>query len=322
MRKHDFARTNPPAQPVEAPGPTHTTTTELKLRKGAGRHYAVQQILPAQSGVYLLRINGLWASVQFAQVFGWLPVQCLERITVAARVVPVISTAERSAKAGNTSISSPSAPSPADVVDEDFCPDHRTTADLNLRKGAGTNYPVQQVLPGQLMVRRLEESGTWSKISTGRHTGWVPAAYLESVAVKRKVTGIQELETVECTTTVRLNVRSGAGDHYPVLRILQARTLVRVNAKLGDWRRVTLEGIQGWVPASQLVERHVSSGTFYTVIETILYQGASANYRALIHIKPGERLEVLGARGPWAKVRYGRFEGWINTANAPEPVRD
>lgn len=321
MRKHDFARTNPPARPVEAPGPTHKTTTELKLRKGAGRHYAVQLILPAESSVYLLRINGLWASVQIGQVFGWLPVQCLERIVVVAREVPVISTAERSAKAENTSVSSPSAPSPADVVDEEFFPDHRTTADLNLRKGAGTNYPVQQVLPGQLMVRRLAESGTWSKISTGRHIGWVPAAYLESVTVKRKVTGIQELETVEYTTTVRLNVRSGAGDHYPVLRILQARTMVRVNAKLGDWRRVTLEGVQGWVPASQLVERHVSSGTFQTVIETTLYQGASANYRALVHIMPGERLEVLGAKGPWAKVRFGRFEGWINTNTPSENLR-
>lgn len=320
-RKHDFARTNPPVRPVEVLGPTHRTTAELKLRKGAGRHYAVQQILPAQSNVYLLRINGLWASVQIDQVFGWLPVQCLERIAVVPRVVPVISTAERSAKAGNTSASSPSAPSPAEVVEEEFFPDHRTTADLNLRKGAGTNYPVQQVLPGQLMVRRLGESGTWSKISTGRNIGWVPAAYLESVTVKRKVTGIQELDTVECTTTVRLNVRSGAGDHYPVLRILQARTLVRVNAKLGDWRRVSLEGIQGWVPASQLVERHVSSGTFHTVIETTLYQGASANYRVLVHIKPGECLTVLGSKGPWAKVRYGRFEGWINTNSTNEPTR-
>ncbi|PQZ87751.1 hypothetical protein CQ018_17565 [Arthrobacter sp. MYb227] len=321
MKKHDFARTSPQSLPLDVRGPTHQTTAELKLRKGAGRHYATQQIIPALSSVYLLRINGLWASVQFGQVFGWLPVQCLERIMLVPQAIPVISTAERSAKSEKSTFSSRSAPSPAEVLEAEFVPDHRTTADLNLRKGSGTNYPVQQVLPGSMMVRKLEESGTWTKISTGRHIGWVPAAYLEPVAVKRKASGIQEQDISECTTTVRLNVRSGAGDHYPVLRILQAGTLVRVNATLGDWRRVILEGIQGWVPASQLVERHVSSGVLHTVIETTLYQGASANYRALVHIKPGERVEVIGAKGPWAKVRYGRFEGWINTNATDEGAR-
>ena len=315
MKKADFARTNPIPIAVVVAGPTHRTTSELKLRKGAGRHYATQCILAEGSEVYLLRISGLWASVQHQQNFGWLPAQCLERLSVVQAVTPPIVRAPKPAPVIARGFTPRSAASPAEPADDDFIPTHRSTADLNLRKGSGTNYPVLRVLAADVLVRKLDEAGTWTKVATGQDTGWVPSAYLEQVNIQRPATGIQSLAPVEFTTTVRLNVRTGVGDQYPVMRILQAGTMVRVNGSLGAWRRIVIDQEQGWVPASQLQPRYLSSTTPVTAVQTTLYQGASANYRALTQINAGEELLAIANRGQWTKVQYGRFNGWVNTSH-------
>lgn len=322
MKKADFARTNPPPVPKIVTGPTHRTTAELKLRKGAGRHYATQYILAENSRVFLLRTNGLWASVQHGQTFGWLPAQCLERLPATASTAPPVQVrTSNPVTAPQRAFTPHSASSPAEPADEEFHPTHRSTADLNLRKGSGTNYPVLQVLPTQQLVRKLDEAGTWTKISTGPAAGWVPSAYLTQVNFKRPATGIQAQSPAEYTTTVRLNVRKGTGDQYPVMRILQAGTLVRVNGSVGDWRRIVLEHDHGWVPASQLQARHITAETLTTVVSTTMHQGASANYRVLAQMGAGEKLQVLDARGQWAKVRHRHVEGWINTSHTDEKHR-
>ncbi|WP_411730928.1 SH3 domain-containing protein [Paeniglutamicibacter sp.] len=314
MKKFDFARTAPMPAPVQAAGPTHRTTAELKLRKGAGRHYSVQYLIPQSTPVYLLRVSGLWASVQHGQTFGWLPAQCLERIEAPRRLpqVPVRPVAsqlpENAAPVGG-------APSAPEVPDEDFIPTHRSTADLNLRKGSGTNYPVLRVLAANIQIRKVDELGTWAKVSTGKDVGWVPSAYLARINVSRPATGIQVMAPTEFTTTVRLNVRKDAGDHFPVLRIMQAGTLVKVNGKLGPWRRIMLEQETGWVPASQLQLRYLVSKAPVTNTETTLYRGSSANYRALAQLGAGEKLEILASRGQWTKVRAGNLEGWVHSSH-------
>lgn len=311
MKKFDSARIDPPAHRTAVSGPTHRTTAELHLRKGAGRHYATQYLVAENTPVLLLRISGSWASVQHEETFGWLPAHRLERIRLPASrpripVRPVAGTGPREASG---------APSSPEVPDEDFIPTHRSTADLNLRKGSGTNYPVLRVLAANIQVRKLEELGTWSKVSTGRDIGWVPSAYLARIHVQRPPTGIQVMTATEYTTTVRLNVRKDAGDHFPVLRIMQAGTLVRVNGKLGPWRRISLDTGAGWVPASQLHLRYLASESPVTNTSTTLYQGASANYRALSQLQAGEAVVVLASRGQWTKVRAGRLEGWVHSSH-------
>jgi uncharacterized protein YraI len=314
MKKLDFARTEPIPAPVEASGPTHRTSAELKLRKGAGRHYAVQYLIPQSTPVYLLRVSGLWASVQHGQTFGWLPAQCLERLE-APRQPPQVPVRPVASQLPENPASVGGAPSAPEVPDEDFIPTHRSTADLNLRKGSGTNYPVLRVLAANIQVRKVDELGTWAKISTGKDVGWVPSAYLARINVSRPATGIQAMAPTEFTTTVRLNVRKDAGDRFPILRIMQAGTLVKVNGKLGPWRRIMLEQETGWVPASQLQLRYLVSKTPVTINETTLYRGASANYRALAQLAVGEQLEVIASRGQWTKVRAGRLEGWVHSSH-------
>ncbi|KAA0975217.1 SH3 domain-containing protein [Paeniglutamicibacter gangotriensis] len=311
MKKFDSARTENLPEPHRLTGPSHRTTVELKFRKGAGRHYATQYLLAPDTPVQLLRVSGLWASVQHGQAFGWLPTQCLEKLEAprARAQVPVrpVSGQQDSRVAG--------APSAPEVPDEDFVPTHRSTADLNLRKGSGTNYPVLRVLGANIQVRKLEEVGTWTKLSTGKDVGWVPSAYLARVTVRRPATGIQPMAPTEYTTTVRLNVRRDAGDRFPVLRIMQAGTLVRVNGKLGPWCRIMLDQDSGWVPASQLQLRYLASTTPVTTSDTTLYRGSSANYRVVAQLAAGEQVRVLASRGQWTKVQAGRLEGWVHSTH-------
>ena len=59
-------------------------------------------------------------------------------------------------------------------------PDHATTADLNLRSGAGTGFGVIAVIPrGQpVQLHGCNPAVTWCNVSFEGTTGWVSARYL------------------------------------------------------------------------------------------------------------------------------------------------
>lgn len=57
----------------------------------------------------------------------------------------------------------------------------RTTADLHLREGAGTNFKSIQVLPKGTEVNVLSESGGWSEVfvCSSKTKGWVSNKYIK-----------------------------------------------------------------------------------------------------------------------------------------------
>lgn len=55
----------------------------------------------------------------------------------------------------------------------------RTTANLNLRSGAGTSYNVLSVLPKDTVVEVTETAGAWSKVKVVTNVGWVNNTYLK-----------------------------------------------------------------------------------------------------------------------------------------------
>lgn len=60
----------------------------------------------------------------------------------------------------------------------------KTTADLNLRRGAGTGYPIITVLPKDTTVEVLNVAGNWSnvKVVNSHFVGWVSNQYLTNPA--------------------------------------------------------------------------------------------------------------------------------------------
>lgn len=223
----------------QTPALTHRTTATLKLRKGAGRHYLVQTQIAEGQELSLVEVRGSWAQVYVRRMYGWVPAVYLEEISV------VPDSDER--RPEDESSDNP-APSRYSYVQNT----HATTATLNLRKGAGTGYPIIKVVEQGAKVKTLVQQGLWAQIQCGELLGWVPSMYLQSLPNRPSPGSLISVPQQRALTTITLNARRGPGDHYPLARILQADTAVIVVARQGAWRKIERDGDIMWIPASQL----------------------------------------------------------------------
>ena len=76
--------------------------------------------------------------------------------------------------------------------------------------------------------------------------------YLQLLPARPPKSGLIPVPNQRALTTIRLNARRGPGDHYGLVRILQADTAVVITARQDAWRQIERDGEQMWVPASQL----------------------------------------------------------------------
>ena len=113
----------------------------------------------------------------------------------------------------------------------------KTTSDLNVRLGAGTNYGVTAVLQENQNVTVIDKSGySWVKVRLSNGTtGYCYADYLDI--------------TTDGITTAALNVRTGAGTGYNLIKTIPQNTRVDIIRFYGpSWAYVKLsDGTKGYV---------------------------------------------------------------------------
>ena len=128
------------------------------------------------------------------------------------------------------------------------------TADaLNVRSGPSTSYGITTKLYKGDKVEILETSNGWHKIkaSNGK-IGWVSGDYIK---VSSGSTSQPSTSTTKATVTATsLNVRSGAGTSYSVIKMLPKGTVVDVlESASNGWKKIkTSNGTIGWVSGSYL----------------------------------------------------------------------
>ena len=115
-----------------------------------------------------------------------------------------------------------------------------TASALNVRKGAGTNYSVVTCLTKGAQVTVYEESNGWGRIGDGK---WVSMSYLSENTVANSY------PTKYVTAASGLNVRSGAGTGYKIVKCLLKGTKVTVYETKGNWSRI---GNGQWVCSSYI----------------------------------------------------------------------
>lgn len=115
-----------------------------------------------------------------------------------------------------------------------------TASALNVRKGAGTGYAVVTCLTKGAQVTVYEESNGWGKIGDGK---WVSMNYLSGNTVANSY------PTKYVTAASGLNVRSGAGTGYKIVKCLLKGTKVTVYETKGNWSRI---GNGQWVCSSYI----------------------------------------------------------------------
>ena len=125
----------------------------------------------------------------------------------------------------------------------------RCTGDrVNIRAEAHTGAAVlTQANTGEALTWLADDGWGWSKVKVRDTVGWVSNRYLDKP-------GLSPYKVGESTGD-RVNVRSGRGTNYSVLRQVNKGNLFDIIDIYGGWYRVNVAGVEGYISA-QYVKVH------------------------------------------------------------------
>lgn len=192
--------------------------SSLNLRTGPGTSYSIKGLVANGSKVKVIGTEDDWVKVTVSSSgkTGWIMAKYI------------------GASSGSSSSGSSSGGSSAQSV-------YSVTGEtLNVRKGAGTSYTKVATLKKGDAFKVTGSSGNWFNIKTfDGVTGWVSKNYATAGANA-------------VVTASTLNMRSGAGTGYSVVRSLSYGTTVKVNSITGNWAHITVGSRSGHVSARYL----------------------------------------------------------------------
>ncbi|MDI6733418.1 MAG: SH3 domain-containing protein [Planctomycetota bacterium] len=114
-----------------------------------------------------------------------------------------------------------------------------TVGKLNLRAGAGTNYPViRLVAKGEKLVVVNDQKG-WLEVRIPENTKcWITKKYVERVD-KKKSLGVVKVG--------RINVRSSPQTGENIIGHINEGTTVKITGEKGEWYQITpTDNLTGW----------------------------------------------------------------------------
>ena len=132
---------------------------------------------------------------------------------------------------------------------------------VNMRKGRGTNYDLVVRVPHGATVSGTK-SGTWSYMTYGNYSGYMMSVYLDDAGSSTPSGNWVTRWTNTPGETV--NIRSGAGTNYSIVKRLSHATKVEVNSPTATWSQVREYGstsILGYIMTSFLTETNPSGGS-------------------------------------------------------------
>ncbi|MCV9994775.1 SH3 domain-containing protein [Paeniglutamicibacter sp. ZC-3] len=281
---------------------THEVLRDLKLRSGAGTTYQETHPLKRGAKVAVRQVRGGWSQIQSGKHSGWVSSADMKKIGSATPQTAKPPVAK---------------PTPTKAT-------HETTANLNMRAGAGTNTKIVKVLRSGTDVIELRRQGTWSNIKAGNAAGWVSNKYLRVIkpaATKPPV--VQSVKKATYTSKAKVVARKSASAKAAAVVSIPAKTNVTVDARSGSWLRVKYAGKTGWVPANQLsaykapakpkppVVQSVKKATYTSKVKVVARKSASAKAAAVVSIPAKKNVTVDAKSGSWLRVKYAGKTGWV-----------
>ena len=256
-----FTGSNTPsatAAPTQAPSngseQTAKTTEYVNFRSGPGTNYSSKGVIASGTTVTVTDTsNSEWYAVRLANgSTGYIFAQYL--------------------KVTGTSSATPT---PTQAPSNDGTVQAKLTADVNLRRGAGTNYGVIKVIGTGTTVTVTDASNSqWYKVklSDGAE-GYLFSEYLKVTSgnidsakpsATPAPTPAPSNGTVQAKTTSDLNVRKGPGTSYGIIKVIDMNVTVTVTeATNSSWYKVKLsDGTEGYLAAQYL---KITSGDINSV---------------------------------------------------------
>jgi peptidoglycan/xylan/chitin deacetylase (PgdA/CDA1 family) len=181
-----------------------------------------------------------------------------------------------------------------------------TTANLNLRTGPGTAYPVITVIPKGAEVSIDSYSDNWAHVTYGSFVGYASNTYLASPSGGTAM-----------VTTANLNFRTGPGTGYSIIMVIPKGAQVMVDSTSGGWAHASYSGKTGYLSLSYLTGSLPETGgayTRYTTADLNLRSGPGTSYAILAVIPRGTELSITSSSNGWASTAYGGKSGYVSTA--------
>ena len=275
---------------------TYTTTNRLNMRKGPSTDYSVVGTL--DKGVKVTAIekssDGNWVKINYNSQNVWVNFSYLEKD-----------------QSSNTDIK----------LDSQY----ETTANVNMRKGASTNYAKIMIVPAQTKITPIELSsdGNWVKITYKNQIGWISAQYIKTVSTTPTPTPT-EPNKVEVgkkyKTTEYVRARRGPGTSYEVVTVLPKGTqVVPVEIlKSGYWAMFKYNNQYVYVCTEYLEDDNQSTTPttkyYYTTANLNIRDGASISSSKIGQIPDGTKVSVVdfNSNKTWAKIIYNGKTGWVS----------
>ena len=245
--------------PTQAPSGSEQsakTTEYVNFRSGPGTNYSSKGVIASGTTVTVTdRSNSQWYAVRLANgSTGYIFAQYL--------------------KVTGTSSATPT-PTPTQAPSNDGTVQAKLTADVNLRRGAGTNYGVIKVIGTGTTVTVTDASNSqWYKVKLSDGTeGYLFSEYLKVTSgnidsakpsATPTPTPAPSNGTVQAKTTSDLNVRKGPGTSYGIIKVIDMNVTVTVTeATSSSWYKVKLsDGTEGYLAAQYL---KITSGDINSV---------------------------------------------------------
>ena len=155
---------------------TAKTTEYVNFRTGPGTNYSSKGVIPSGTAITVTDTsNSQWYAVRLANgSTGYIFAQYIKITSATATPAPTEAPADGTVRA-------------------------KTTADVNLRKGAGTNYGVIRVVGNNTAVTVTEATNTWYKVKLSDGTeGYLYAQYV--TVTSGDINSVKKEETTDPST--------------------------------------------------------------------------------------------------------------------------
>ena len=178
-----------------------------------------------------------------------------------------------------------------------------TTANLNLRSGAGTSFSVLLVIPNGATVNTTGavQNGYTQLVYNGT-TGWSASQYLS----------VSGGTTAAVVADGPLNLRSGPGTNFSVLALMPTGASLTITGALtSGYYPVNYNGTAGYAAAEFI--QITSTQTAVTTANLNLRSGAGTTFAVLLVIPNGATVTITGAaQSGFYPVTYNGTSGFVS----------
>jgi len=206
------------------------------------------------------------------------------------------------------------------------------TVGVNIRSGASTQSSILGGLYRGQTVTAISSAAGWTKITFRGSTAYVASKYLskgKDLPVPKKIGA----GTVKITTTA-LNLRTGPGLSYRVIKVLKGGTKVTLTGKTArGWAQLVNGKSAGWSSmqylASSTTGRPAIIGKRVATADLDIRTTSGANAKTIAEVKKGTALSVTGAiQNGRAQIIYKGAIRWVTAkyltnlkSNLPAPPK-